>query len=186
MVPLTQIWLPIVVAAVFVFVASSLIHMVVKWHNSDYRPLPNEEAVLDAIRKGAPGPGQYTFPYCADLKEMGKEETRKKFERGPMGFVYLTTPGLPNMGKLLGSWFLLNLVVSFCVGYLVSRTVAPGTPYLQVFRVAGTVTFLAYAVGTVPNAIWMGKPWKVTLKEIVDGLVFGLVTAGAYGWLWPR
>ncbi len=185
-IPLTSLWLPILLSAIFVFVASSLIHMVIKWHNSDYRPFPNEAEVMEAIRKGAPAPGQYVFPHCADHRDLGKPEMRKKFEDGPMGLVYLARPGLPNMGKSLGTWFLLNLAVSFCAAYLTSRTVAPGTPYLQVFRVAGTVTFLAYAVGTIPGSIWMGKPWRVTIKEVADALIFGLVTAGAFGWLWPR
>ena len=39
---------------------------------------------------------------------------------------------------------------------------------------------------SVPAAIWMGKPWSVAWKEVFDGLLYGLVTAGAFGWLWPR
>jgi hypothetical protein len=186
MVPLTQLWLPIVLSAVLVFVASSLVHMVVKWHNSDYQPLTNEAEVMEALRKGLSGPGQYVFPYCADHREMQGEAMRKKYEQGPMGIAYLSAPGLPNMGKSLGSWFLFILAVTFCVAYLVTRTLPSPTPYLQVFRVAGTVAFLSYAAGNVPGSIWMGKPWRVTLKESADSLVYALLTAGTFGWLWPR
>ena len=90
------------------------------------------------------------------------------------------------MGLPLVLWFLFSLVVSFFVAYLASRTLSPGTPYLRVFRVAGTVSFLAYAGGAAPSAIWMGKPWRSAAKDLADGLVYGLVTAGAFGWLWPR
>ena len=186
MVPLTHLWMPILLSAVFVFIASSLVHMVIKWHNQDYHQLPNEDAIMEAIRKGAPAPGMYMFPNCSDHKELKSEAMKKKFEEGPMGLLYLSPAGMPNMGKSLGFWFLFNLVVAFCVAYLVSRTVPEGAHYLKVFRVAGTVAFLAYAAGTVPSSIWMGKPWKVTFKEIGDGLIYGLVTAGAFGWLWPR
>jgi hypothetical protein len=41
---LASLWLPILLAAVGVFVVSSLIHMLFKWHNRDYRKLPNEDA----------------------------------------------------------------------------------------------------------------------------------------------
>ena len=61
-----------------------------------------------------------------------------------------------------------------------------GTEYLKVFQVMGTVAFLAYAGGVLPGAIWMGKPWSIAAKEVLDGLIYGLVTAGAFGWLWPR
>ena len=36
MVGLAALWLPILLSAVIVFVASSLIHMVSGWHKSDY------------------------------------------------------------------------------------------------------------------------------------------------------
>jgi hypothetical protein len=186
MVSLAQLWLPILLAAVLMFVASSLVHMVLKWHVSDYRSLPNEEAVMEAIRKGAPGPGQYFYPYCSDMKEMKSEAMQKKFEQGPIAMITLRAPGRPGMGKAMAQWFLFLLVVSFSVAYLVSRTVPRGTEYLHVFRVAGTVAFLALAAGTVPASIWMGKPWRVTLKEIADGLLYALVAAGTFGWLWPR
>jgi hypothetical protein len=77
-------------------------------------------------------------------------------------------------------------VVSFFVAYVASHTLEPGAPYLRVFRIAGATAFLAYAAGQVPAAIWMGKPWAVAIKEVFDGLLYGLVTGGAFGWLWPH
>ncbi|NTV73437.1 MAG: hypothetical protein HGA66_04440 [Holophaga sp.] len=186
MVSLTQLWLPILLASVFVFLGSSLVHMALKWHNSDYLPHPDEEGLRAAIRKGSPGPGQYTVPYCGDHKEMGSDAMKKKYEEGPIGFLILTAPAVPNMGRYLGQWFLYTLVISFSVAYLASRTLPAGTPYLQVFRVTGTVAFLAYAAATVQGSIWFGKPWKVTFKDLADGLIYAFLTAGAFGWLWPR
>ena len=62
----------------------------------------------------------------------------------------------------------------------------PGAEYLRVFQVVGAVTFMTYAAGEIPGSIWLGKPWKVTMKDVFDGLIYGLVSAGAFGWLWPR
>ena len=186
MVSLPQLWLPSLLSAVLVFVASSLIHMVVKWHDSDYRKLPNEDEVREAVRKGSPEPGQYVLPHCPDMNDLKKPEVQQKFVQGPVGFLVLRPSGPPSMGLPLVLWFLFSLVVSFFVAYLAPRTLSPEAPYLRVFRVAGTVSFLAYAGGAVPSAIWMGKPWRSAAKDLADGLVYGLVTAGAFGWLWPR
>ena len=43
-----------------------------------------------------------------------------------------------------------------------------------------------YSLGLVQNAIWRGETWGVTFKHILDGLIYGLLTAGTFGWLWPR
>ena len=184
---LGALWLPIVLSAVLVFVVSSIIHMVLKYHNRDYTRLPNEDAVRAALRAGNPEPRQYVIPYCAEMKEMESPEMRQKYVEGPVGVLNLRRPGPPTMGPMLLQWFLFALGVSFFVGYVAAITIeAPGATYLEVFRVVGTTAFLAYAAGQIPAAIWMGKPWSVAWKEVFDGLVYGLVTAGTFGWLWPR
>ena len=186
MVSLGQLWLPVILSAVLVFVVSSIIHMVLGYHQSDYTPLPNEDAVRAAIRSGNPAPKQYVFPYCSSPKEMGSPDMVRKYTEGPVGVLSLRRPGPPNMGPALGQWFVFSLVVSFFVAYVATHALPAGAPYLKVFQVVGAVGFLAYAAGQLPAAIWMGKPWSVATKEVFDGLVYGLVTAGAFGWLWPR
>ena len=183
---LGALWLPVVLSAVLVFVLSSIIHMVLKYHNRDYRKLPNEDAVRAALRAGSPEPRQYVIPYCAEMKEMESPEMRQKFIDGPVGVLNLRRPGPPTMGPMLLQWFVYTLVVSLFVGYVAAHAIPPGTSYLDVFRIVGAVGFLAYAAGQVPAAIWMGKPWAVAGKEVFDGLLYGLVTAGTFGWLWPR
>jgi hypothetical protein len=183
---LAALWQPIVLSAVLVFILSAIIHMVLKYHNSDYKRLPNEDAVRAALRSGNSSPGQYIFPHADDMKQMGSPEMQQKFIEGPVGVLYLKRPGPPTMGPALAQWFLFNLWVSLLVAYVAARTIPPGTEYLDVFCTVGVVTFLAYAAGVLPASIWMGKPWAVTAKEMFDGLLYALVTAGTFGWLWPR
>ena len=185
MVSLGALWLPILLSAVLVFVLSSIIHMVLGYHNSDYTRLPNEDAVRDAIRSGNPAPKQYVIPYCTP-KEMESPEMKRKYVEGPVGVLNLKPSGAYGMGPSLIQWFGFTVVVSFFVAYVASHAVPAGSSYLEVFRIVGTVGFLAYAMGQLPAAIWMGKPWAVAGKEVFDGLLYGLVTAGAFGWLWPR
>lgn len=186
MVGLGELWLPILVSTVLVFLVSAIIHMVLKYHNRDYTRLPNEEAVRVAIRAGNPLPAQYIIPHCPDMKDMEKPEVQQKFIEGPVAVINLMKPGKPNMGTPLGQWFVLILMVSFFIAYVASHTIPRGTVYLEVFRVIGAIGFLAYAAGQAQGSIWMGKPWKITWKDMFDGLVYGLVTAGTFGWLWPR
>jgi hypothetical protein len=186
MVPLSHLWLPIVLSAVVVFVASSLIHMVLKWHNSDYRALPNEDEVRAALRKDSPAPGQYVIPRCEDMKDMGKPEVQQKYKEGPVGFLVLVPNGVPKMGKAMVQWFLFAAAVAFMAAYVAGHTLGAGTHYLQVFRIVGTVSFLTYAGGSVQAGIWMGKPWGSVVKDLLDGLIYGLLSAGVFGWLWPK
>ena len=185
MVPLSALWLPIVLSAVIVFVASSIMHMVFPYHQSDYQKLPDEDKALGALRGMSLKPGAYFFPHC-NHKNMKSPEVVEKFKQGPVGMMIIRPSGMPVMGKFLVQWFVYCLLVGLFVAYLTGHTVTPGTPYLAVFRVAGTAGFLAYGVGHLSDGIWKGNPWGATLKEVFDGLVYGLLTAGTFGWLWPR
>lgn len=186
MVALSALWLPIVVSAVFVFFASFVIWTISPLHKSDMKGVPDEGAFLEAVRKQSLAPGMYMFPFCKDMKEMGQPEMIKKFEQGPVGRMIIRSSGKPSLGRPMVFSFIYNLIVALFVAYLAGRTLASGTPYLAVFRVVGTATILAYAGGIFYSAIWFGRPWSVVWKEVFDGVVYGLLTAGVFGWLWPR
>lgn len=186
MVSITALWLPIVLSAVLVFIVSSIIHMVLRYHRNDYRKLPNEENLLEAMRKENVGPGAYYFPCPADPKDMGSAEMREKYKKGPVGMLTVLPNAPPMMAKHLVWWFLLCLVISIFAAYVAGRTLSAGAPYLLVFRVTCSVAFLGYAAGQVADTIWKGQSWGTTFKHVFDGLVYGLLTAGVFGWLWPE
>jgi hypothetical protein len=110
----------------------------------------------------------------------------EKYKQGPVGFMTIFPSQPPVLPKFLAQWFVFCLVISFFVAYLAGHTVAPQAHYLAVFRVVGTAAFLAYGLGQLSNGIWKGQPWSNTTKEVVDGLIYALLTAGVFGWLWPR
>lgn len=184
-VSLALLWIPIVLSAVIVFVASSIIHMLLPYHRSDYHPIPDEDKVLAGLRSANLKPNFYVFPYCLP-KDMKSPAAIEKYKQGPVGFLKIMPNGPPVIPKFMVQWFVYCLVVSFFAAYLTGRTVASGTPYLAVFRVAGAAAFLSYGVGNLPNAIWRGYSWSVVIKEVFDGLIYALLTAGTFGWLWPR
>ncbi len=186
MVMLPELWLPIVLAAVMVFIVSSIVHMVLRYHRTDYKGMPDEEAVRAALGKQNLAPGVYPIPYTPDMKQMNAPETIKKYEEGPVALITMLRKGRISMGPYLGKWFVYCLLISFVVAYVVSRTLVPGTAYLQVFRVAGTAAWLGYAGGSISAGIWKGLPWSVVIKEVFDGLLYALATAGVFGALWPK
>ncbi len=186
MVELTSLWLPILLSAVFVFVASAIIHMALRYHFGDWDRMPGEDAVRAAIRTAGVTPGNYSLPNVGNAAEMRSPETLEKMKEGPVGFLTVLPAGEPAMGKNLAQWFVYTVVIGILVAYLTGRTLGPGTHYLQVFRVAGTVAFLAYAGATPIASIWFGRKWSTTLKTAVDGLAYALLTAGTFGWLWPQ
>ena len=185
MVPLTALWLPILLSAVIIFVASSIMHMALKYHQSDYSQLPDEDKILAALRPANLKRGLYIFPFCTH-KDMKSPALIEKYKQGPVGFLTILPSGPPAMPKFLVQWFVYCLLIGFFVAYLTGRTLPPGADYLVVFRVAGTGAFLAYGLGQLSNGIWKGQRWSATIKEVIDGLVYGLLTAGTFGWLWPR
>jgi len=186
MVSLASLWAPIVISAILVFLVSSLIHMVLKYHNSDYKALPNEDAVREVIRNAKPEPREYIIPYCPDYKLMNSPEMQKKFAEGPLAVLTIKPAGSTAMGPTLVQWFIYSLFVSLVAGYVASRSVAAGTDYLHVFRITGTVAFMGYAGAQLQDSIWWGRPWSITIKNMFDGLIYGLLTAGTFGWRWPR
>ena len=180
MTPLSALWLPIVLSAVIVFVASSIMHMLLPYHRSDYKALPDEDRILPTLRAAGLKRGLYIFPFTTH-KDMKSPAVIEKYNQGPVGMLTVFPSGPPVMPKFLGQWFAYCLIIGFFVAYLTAHAVAPGTYYLAVFRIVGTAAFLAYGLGNISNSIWKGQTWSMTIKEMIDGLVYALLTAGTFG-----
>lgn len=184
MVSLASLWLPILVAAILVFVASYAIHMLLGYHRTDWQKVANEDAAMDALRPLNLAPGDYHFPH-------GSPETMRdpafiaKMKKGPVVTMTVFPSGPVQMGTRLAWWFVFCVVVSLFAAYLTSRALPAGAPYLAVFRVASTVAFVGYVLGNWPNTIWYNRAWQTNVKQTIDGLIYGLLTGGAFGWLWP-
>lgn len=186
MIALTELWLPILLSAVFVFIVSSIIHMVLPIHKSECAKLPNEPKLIDALRSQNVAPGEYMFPRAASMKDMGSPEMLEKFRQGPVGALVVMPTGVPNIGKSLIQWFIYSILVSIFTGYVATLGLQHGERYLEVFQIAGATAVSIYAFAPVSNSIWKGVPWGTTVKYVFDGIVYGLVTGGTFGWLWPK
>ena len=185
MVSITSLWLPILLSAVITFAASSIIHMLLTYHNNDFVKVPKEDEVMDALRKFDITPGDYVLPCAGNLKEMGTPEFIEKTTKGPVAFMTVIPNGPPAMGKSLTLWFVYSIVVGIFAAYITGRALGPGAHYLDVFRFAGCTAFIGYTLALWQNTIWYKRCWCATLKSTFDGLIYALLTAGTFGWLWP-
>ena len=186
MTPLTALWLPILLSAVFVFVASSIIHMLPLWHRTDYPAVPNQDQVMSSLRALNIPPGDYMMPRAASMAEMKTPEFQEKFKQGPVAMMTVMRDPSFNMAKPMTLWFVYSLVVSYFAAYIASRALPPGSHYLEVFRFAGATAFIGYAAALWQMSIWYHRAWSMTIKSTFDGLIYALLTAGVFGWLWPR
>jgi hypothetical protein len=187
MVGVLALWLPILVAAVLVFVASSIIHMFLPYHRSDYLGVPDEDALMDAMRSFNVPPGDYVIPRAGSPEALKSEEFKEKARKGPVWFMTVLPAGDPfAMGSQLTQWFVYCLIVGVFAAYVAGRALGPGAEYLSVFRFAGTTAFVGYALAHMQRSIWYKQAWSTTVKNMFDGLVYGLLTAGSFAWLWPE
>lgn len=183
--PFGSLWIPVVVSAVAVFVASSVLHMVLKYHKADYKRLPNEDAVRDSLAKGSPAPGMYFTPFCDDMKQMKDPAIQEKFTKGPIAMVTVQQSGPPTLGKPLVLWFGFTLLASFVAAYVARHTLHPGADGREVMRITGSVAFAVYGIGRITDSIWKGRPWSNTAREMIDGGIYSLVTGLTFLVLWP-
>jgi hypothetical protein len=185
MVSIVSLALPILLSAVFVFIASSIIHMVLPVHRNDFRQVPDEDNVMEALRRFKIAPGDYLLPCPQSPAAMKDPKFLAKRDKGPVVLMTVMPGGPPAMGMNLLLWFLNSVLVSIFAAYITSRALAPGAHYLEVFRFAGTTAFMGYSLALLQQSIWYKKAWSTTIKVMADGLLYGLLTAGTFGWLWP-
>jgi hypothetical protein len=186
MTALHLLWLPILLSSVIVFIVSSIIHMISPWHKSDYPKLAEEDKVMDALRPLNIPPGDYLIPRPSSMKDMRSPEFVEKMKKGPIMMFTIWTHGQAQMGMTFVLWFLYSAVVGLFAAYIAGRALPIGATYLHVFRFAGATAFLAYSAALWQLSIWYHRAWGITVKATIDGLIYALLTAGVFGWLWPR
>jgi hypothetical protein len=183
---LSALWLPILLSSVVVFVASSIIHMLLPWHRNDYLKVPNEDRVRDALRPLAIPPGDYMVPNCDSTQEMRSPEFAEKMKQGPVMVLTAMPNGPISIGRNLALWFVYCLVVGYFAAYVAGRTLPAGASYLHVFQMVGATAFIGYVLALWQMSIWYQRAWRTTVKATIDGLIYALLTAGTFGWLWPH
>ncbi len=182
-----QLWVPILLSGVFVFIWSAISWTMLPWHNSEWKGLPDADGVRALLKQKGWGPGQYAFPWVDDPKARQAPEFQAKMAEGPSGHVIIMKPGPMSMGKNMVQGVIFDIIVSFFAAYVAWHALgAYPQPYLRVFRVIGAIGFMAYLFAKVPDSIWFGRPWRSVFYDAIDALIMGFLMGGTFGWLWPH
>jgi len=183
---LAALWLPILLSAVIMFLASFVIHTVLPWHKTDYGKVPNEDKLMDSLRPLDIPPGDYMVPRPSSGQEMKTPEFQEKLKKGPVMVLTVMPNGPFSMGKNLALWFVYGIVISGLAGYVAGSALPPGAEYRRVFHFVCLTAFLGYSAGLWQMSIWYQRSWSTTIKATIDGLIYAALTAGTFGWLWPK
>ncbi len=184
--PFGTLWLPVLVSAAVVWIASAIVWMALPHHKSDFSKLPEEDGISAALDKAAAKPGQYLLPFMGDMSKMKDPAFVKRLEAGPVAMINMRPPGVPSMAKNLILYFGYCVLVSFFAADIARHTLSYDTTKDVVFRLTGSVAIGFYTLATIPESIWMWRPWNVTLKNIADSIVYGLLTGAVFAMLWPH
>jgi hypothetical protein len=186
MVPIMLLWLPILLSAVFVFIVSSIIHMAFTYHFKDFKQVPDEKKLMDALRGLSIPPGEYLVPCARSHAERKTAEFQEKMKKGPAVLMTVWDNPMSSMAPYLIQWFVYSVIVGIFAAYVSGRALGLGAPYLSVFRFAGVTAFACYSIAQWQDTIWYKRSWGRAFRNTIDGLVYALVTAGTFGWLWPE
>jgi len=185
MISIVSLLLPILLSSIIVFIISFIIHTLLPYHKNDFGKIPQEDEVIKSLRPLNIPPGDYVVPRASNSAEMKTEEFKDKVEKGPVIFMTVRPNGMPGMISNLIQWFLYSVLVGIFAAYIAGRALGPGANYLEVFRFTGAAAFVGYSMALLQGSIWYGRAWSTTLKSVLDGLIYALLTAGTFGWLWP-
>ncbi len=174
-----SLWLPILISGVALFFASWAAWMLLPHHKPEWKGLPDENAVTQALRDIRPG--QYMFPYAATPDACKSQEYKQRVEAGPRGTLTLWEKP-PNMAVNMLCTLLFFVIANFVIGYLTGMALDPGDSFWKVFRFAGTAGILTYGTANILNGIWFGRKM---VADIIDGVAYGIITGLIFAALWP-
>lgn len=176
---------PILAAAVAVFVLSLIVQTAMPWHKRDFDNVPDDDAVLNAIRTLEIPPGDYCVPSPRLPDGTRNPAFVEKWAAGP-SVTMTVIPASANMGRYMAQWFAFSTLVAAIAAWVTCTIVEPGGDHRAVFHYGAILTFLSYSLGAWPLSIWYHRKWSTAFKSTFDALLYGVATGMVFVWLWPK
>jgi hypothetical protein len=160
-----------------VFVWGFISWAALPWHNATMPNLPNEEAVVEALRNNIAATGVYQFPGMP-ANEADSKAWAEKYQRGPFGVLIYTAQGTNPMSlKPFIGGLILNFITAMLVAYLLSLTGNNLAGFGQRLLFVALIGIFAALVSHISLWNWMFIPTGYSLVMAVD-LVIAWVLAG--------
>ncbi|HEY4216459.1 MAG TPA: hypothetical protein VGM67_04945 [Gemmatimonadaceae bacterium] len=185
MTPITSLVLPMLAAAVAVFVLSMIVQAVMPWHKTDFGNVPDDDVFLNAIRQLDIPPGDYTVPSPRLPNGERNPDFVEKWAKGPSVTMTVIPPS-DSMVRYMAQWFAFTLLVAVIAGWVTGTIVRPGGSDHAIFHYGAIITFLSYSLGAWPLSIWYHRRWSTAFKSAFDALLYGVATGLVFVWLWPK
>lgn len=184
-----RVLLGTLVGGIVVFIVGALLHTVLGLAEVGVKSIPQEDAVLSAMRSAIPTPGFYVFPAPNMTPGRSKEQMQSdnaayaaKYQQGPSGILVYTPGGSAlNYGKLLGGEFVIDLVSAFFLACILAMGAGGVSSYWKrVFAVTLAGLFAGVFLG-FEYWNWYNFPTNYTLAYVtvvvIDWYFAGLAMA---------
>jgi hypothetical protein len=181
-----RIILAAVLAGMALFAWQSISHMVVGLGEVGIREIPNEDAVLAAMRQSIPEPGFYFFPgmrlppnATKEQQQAAMKQWEAKYTSGPAGILIYHPRGEQPMspkqllGQLAGS-----MVAALIAGFLLSRAVGSLSCFASRIGFVVLLGLLPSVMVHFPYWNWYGFPTSYSLAALTDHIL-GFAVMGA-------
>ncbi len=167
-----------IVGGIIMFVWSAFSHMVLPLGGMGLKPLPNESAVIPAMKEGIREPGLYMFPGLDMSKTPSAEEQAawtERYKAGPVGLlVYRPQGEAPMSLKQLGTELLSNILAALVGAFMLTFVVGSYGKRALFVALLGLVAWLSI---NVSHWNWYGFPTAFVVAEGIDQVV-GWLLAG--------
>lgn len=165
-----RIFLAALAGSVVVFLVSSIWHMASGLGEVGIQNLPNEDAVLQAMRSSIHSSGFYFFPGVPS-GTAAQAMYLEKYKAGPTG-ILIYHPGGEDLafGKLLSVQFLIGLAGAFLLAWVLAVTVDATTFKTRALLVVAISVFAA-VIYEIPYWNWYGFPSNYIIAHAAGWII---------------
>lgn len=174
-----KVLLGALVGGIVVFIVGSLLHTVLGLGAVGVKAVPQEDAVLSAMRAAIHEPGFYIFPAPNMAPGRTKEQMNAdnaayaaKYQQGPSGILVYSPGGTAlNYGKLLGGEFAIDVISAFFLACILAMGAGGVSSYWKrVFAVTLAGLFAAVFLG-LEYWNWYSFPTNYICAYIANGVL---------------
>ena len=173
-----------ILGGIVMFMWGAICHVVLPVGSMGLKNLPNEDAVLNALKQSVNESGLFFYPGLDMTRKLSEAEQRAweaRYEAGPTGLLLYNVQGSKPMppSRLLME-VVSDILAALILAVLFSRM--PGTVASRAI-VGGCVGLFAWLTISTSYWNWYGFPAAFILGEGLDQIIGWLLAGAVMGWV---